>query len=126
MAKKEATYEVVVTRDEDGWFVAEVPALDGCHTHGRSIAQAVNRAREAMGLFDVPPTAPITISLKAPVGKRIKRLLELRARSEAVAREAQEETQKVATELVSQGFSVRDVGELLDVSHQRVQQLVKG
>lgn len=48
------------------------------------------------------------------------------ARSEAVAREAQEETQKVASELVSQGFSVRDVGELLDVSHQRVQQLVKG
>lgn len=125
-AKEAKAYEVVVQRDEEGWFVATVPELDGCHTQGRSIAQAVNRAREAMGLYDLPPSTPVTISYKAPIGSRVRKLHELRARAEKAAREAQDETQKVAAELVKQGLSVRDVGELLDISHQRVQQLVKG
>ncbi|CAN5754595.1 hypothetical protein BH18ACT17_BH18ACT17_13970 [soil metagenome] len=38
-----ATYEVRLTRDESGVWLAKVPSVPGCHTHGRSIEQAMNR-----------------------------------------------------------------------------------
>ena len=38
---------VVVERDEDGIFVAEVPQLPGCITQGTTHDEAVRNAREA-------------------------------------------------------------------------------
>ena len=32
-----ATYEVRLSRDENGAWLAKVPSVPGCHTHGRSI-----------------------------------------------------------------------------------------
>ena len=45
------TFDVVVTEDEDGWFVARVPALRGCLTQGRSHAEALENIKEAIALF---------------------------------------------------------------------------
>lgn len=41
-------YNVVVERDEDGWYVASVPALPGCHTQARSLDELMIRIREAI------------------------------------------------------------------------------
>ena len=38
-------------RDERGFWVADVVGISGCHSQGRSIAQARARIREALGLF---------------------------------------------------------------------------
>ncbi len=35
MKKKRRTYNVVIERDKDGWLVASVPALPGCHTQAK-------------------------------------------------------------------------------------------
>jgi len=43
-------FDVVVERDSEGWFVASVPALPGCHTQARSLDELMVRAREAIGL----------------------------------------------------------------------------
>jgi predicted RNase H-like HicB family nuclease len=51
------SYKVTFERDEDGWWVATATDLAGCHTQGRSIAQARERLREAMALCDVPASA---------------------------------------------------------------------
>ncbi len=40
-------YTVVVERDEDGFFVASVPSLPGCHTQARSLDELVERIKEA-------------------------------------------------------------------------------
>jgi len=41
-------FSVVVERDEDGWYVASVPTLPGCHTQARSLDELMIRIREAI------------------------------------------------------------------------------
>ena len=43
-------FDVVVERDEDGYYVASVPALPGCHTQARSLDEVSLRIREAIEL----------------------------------------------------------------------------
>lgn len=43
-------YDVVVERDEEGLYVATVPALHGCHTQARSLDQLMARVKEAIEL----------------------------------------------------------------------------
>jgi predicted RNase H-like HicB family nuclease len=43
-------FDVVVERDADGYFVASVPALPGCHTQARSLDELMARIREAIEL----------------------------------------------------------------------------
>jgi len=38
--------QVIVEQDEDGVFVADVPALPGCHTQGRTFEDALANIRE--------------------------------------------------------------------------------
>jgi predicted RNase H-like HicB family nuclease len=52
-------FNVVVERDEDGFYVASVPSLPGCHTQARSLDELMVRIREAIALaledVDEPP-----------------------------------------------------------------------
>jgi predicted RNase H-like HicB family nuclease len=43
-------FDVVVERDEDGFYVASVPALPGCHTQARSLDDLMERVQEAIAL----------------------------------------------------------------------------
>jgi len=43
-------FSVVIERDEDGYFVASVPALRGCHTQARSLDVLMKRVKEAIQL----------------------------------------------------------------------------
>jgi predicted RNase H-like HicB family nuclease len=43
-------FSVVVERDEDGYYVASVPELRGCHTQARSLDKLMTRVREAIEL----------------------------------------------------------------------------
>lgn len=45
---RERTRVVVIEQDEDGVYVAKVPAIAGRHTQGRTIGEAVDRIREAI------------------------------------------------------------------------------
>lgn len=44
-------FRVLVEQDEDGVFVAEVPALPGCITQGATRKEALANAREAIELY---------------------------------------------------------------------------
>jgi predicted RNase H-like HicB family nuclease len=51
MAKaRKREFSVVVERDEDGYYVASVPQLRGCHTQARSLDKLMERIREAIEL----------------------------------------------------------------------------
>lgn len=43
-------FDVVVERDREGFYVASVPALRGCHTQARSLDELMERVREAIQL----------------------------------------------------------------------------
>jgi predicted RNase H-like HicB family nuclease len=43
-------YDVVVERDSEGFYIASVPALPGCHTQARSLDELMERIREAIEL----------------------------------------------------------------------------
>ena len=44
------TFDVVLEKDEDGWFIADVPAIPGCHTQGKTRAEVLKNIREAIEL----------------------------------------------------------------------------
>jgi predicted RNase H-like HicB family nuclease len=46
-----AKFNVLVERDEDGYYVATVPSLLGCHTQAKSLDDLIERAKEAIELY---------------------------------------------------------------------------
>ena len=43
-------FSVVIERDDEGYLVASVPSLPGCHTQARSLDELMDRVREAISL----------------------------------------------------------------------------
>ncbi len=43
-------FSVIIEKDEDGFFVASVPALRGCHTQAKSLDTLIKRVKEAIEL----------------------------------------------------------------------------
>lgn len=43
-------FDVVIERDSEGFYVASVPQIAGCHTQARSLDEAIERIREAVEL----------------------------------------------------------------------------
>ncbi len=46
--KKEFT--VIIEQDEEGYFIAEVPEIKGCHTQAKSLDELMERIKEAIRL----------------------------------------------------------------------------
>jgi len=44
-------FSVVIERDSEGYYVASVLALHGCHTQAKSLDQVMERIREAIELY---------------------------------------------------------------------------
>ncbi len=43
-------FDVIVERDSEGYYVASVPALPGCHTQAKSLDELMERTKEAIQL----------------------------------------------------------------------------
>jgi predicted RNase H-like HicB family nuclease len=43
-------FDVVIEKDSEGYFVASVPVLRGCHTQAKSLDVLMERIREAIEL----------------------------------------------------------------------------
>ena len=43
-------FNVVIERDAEGYYVASVPALPGCHAQAKSLDKLVERIQEAIEL----------------------------------------------------------------------------
>lgn len=43
-------FSVVIERDSEGYYVASVPSLPGCHTQAKSLDTLMQRIREAIEL----------------------------------------------------------------------------
>ena len=43
-------FSVILEQDEEGYFIASVPELPGCHTQARSLDKLMERIHEAIAL----------------------------------------------------------------------------
>jgi predicted RNase H-like HicB family nuclease len=41
-------FSVIIERDTEGYYVATVPGLRGCHTQARSLDELIGRVKEAI------------------------------------------------------------------------------
>jgi predicted RNase H-like HicB family nuclease len=127
-------FEVVYELEPDGsaWNVS-IPEVPGCHTYGRSLAEARRNIREALSLFeevlgDDPVAAAGSAELVEDI--RLPRPLKLavgrydRAQKQlAAAEERFRVASREAAATLTAQLGLRDVGELLGVSHQTVKNL---
>ncbi|SPF36108.1 conserved hypothetical protein [Candidatus Sulfopaludibacter sp. SbA4] len=51
-------FDVVIERDEEGFYIASVPQIRGCHTQARSLDEVMQRIREALELCLAVEGAP--------------------------------------------------------------------
>ena len=55
-------FDVVIERDTEGYYVASVPQLHGCHTQANSLDDVMLRIREAIELcLEVEDPPAITV-----------------------------------------------------------------
>jgi len=50
LVKPKQKFTVVIERDEEGYYVATVPGLRGCHTQAKTLDMLMKRAREVIEL----------------------------------------------------------------------------
>ena len=43
-------FSVVIEKDADGYYIASVPSLKGCHTQAKSLDELIERIQEAITL----------------------------------------------------------------------------
>lgn len=125
------TYNVTFERDSnDRWFV-RCPEVRGAHSHGRTLASARSNIREAIALvldikdeteFDLVETVHL---LDSGLQVALNTARDLRQRAVDLEAEASSATiDAVAASANSEdSLGMRDLADLLGLSHQRVQQL---
>lgn len=122
------TYVAVYERDEidDAWNV-RIRGVEGCQTYGRSLRQAQARIREALAVWldRDPATLDVRDEFPPQLTAVTRRVSRARAEAERAGTKAQTETAEAVKALTDMGLSRRDAGELLGLSHQRIQQLLE-
>ena len=62
--KAKRKFTVVIERDEDGYYVATVPALRGCHAQAKNLDTLMKRVREVVELcLEEQGRPPATLEL---------------------------------------------------------------
>ncbi|MDX2108140.1 MAG: type II toxin-antitoxin system HicB family antitoxin [Candidatus Melainabacteria bacterium] len=121
-------YTVKYERDIDGWWIASVKGVSGCHTQGKTIEQSRKRIREALELFvENAKTAELIdeISMPPKAKSLVKNVHSKRDLVENESIKLQRTTIDAVWVLTQEiGVSMRDAGTILGLSHQRVHQLV--
>ena len=119
-------YRATAERDQN-WWILRVPEINSV-TQARRLDQTEFMVRdliyavtdEAPDTFDVE----ITPALEPELSEVLESAVEARGRAASAQEEAADRTKRAAVELHAAGLTVRDVGALLGLTHQRAHQLI--
>lgn len=119
-------YEIEINRDGRWWMVS-VPALDGL-TQARRLAEAELMAREFIAVTLDVPLESVSVTVVSvdgvPVASDLERIRAERDEAARLERQATQDTAALARSLRDRRLTVRDIGKILGLSHQRIQQLL--
>jgi predicted RNase H-like HicB family nuclease len=126
-AKK--VYRVTVER-EPGFWIIRIPELDQVVTQARRLADVKQNAREAIAVWLDEPIAKIDVQVDVKLPDSLQATLEDARRLQQEAAERTEQASRASSEVArvltkELGMTLREAGEVLDLSFQRVAQLVE-
>jgi predicted RNase H-like HicB family nuclease len=120
-------YVVEAVRDEDGWWIVEVPEVDGAMTQAPRLDQVEEMARDVVSLLLEVPADSFDLEIKPllsePLASQVTETRKLRAEAERSQLQAAAATGPLIEELLVGGFRVREIGQLLGITYQRAAQL---
>ena len=122
------SYRVEAVRSGDWWSIT-VPELSGVFSQAKRLDQVERSAREAIAMMldiDEAKVGALEVDVTPPatVVELLKRLHDFMATANVATDAAAAARREVAQLLREEGFPIRDVGELIGVSHQRVSQIL--
>lgn len=110
------------------WWMVQCDQLPGALSQVRSLAKASDVHREAIAFVSGEPVDQIEVEVHAELPPDLAAELAAAERLAEAARNdldtASRKRREVARQLARQGVTVRDIGTLFGVSHQRAQQLL--
>lgn len=126
----ERVFVVHAERAPEGQWGLTVPEVPGAVSLVSRLSHAEQHIREAISwVAELPKdsfTVQVVVKLDGDVGKELAETVELAAHAERLGREAAERKRRLVGHLRASGMSGADIAAVLDVSPQRVSQLIKG
>jgi predicted RNase H-like HicB family nuclease len=127
MSTERKAYVAEAVRDEDGWWIVEVPAVEGAMTQAPRLDQVEEMARDVVALLlELPPDSfdvVVRPRLAEPLASQLAETCQLRRQAEESQVKAAAATGPLIERLLGSGFRVREIGELLGITYQRAAQL---
>ncbi len=122
------TYRVTAEHTPRGWWVLEAKDI-GAVSQVRRLDRAAEEMREAIAYLTGVQEGDVDIDvvpiLPDAVQEAMERSAQLRAEAHRANHDAAEESRRAAKALAAEKYTMRDIGAVMGVSHQRAQQLVK-
>jgi len=122
------TYTVTTERS-GSWWAFTIPEIPGAHGQAKRLDQVRDEARDVVSMMLDAPADSFDLELSVKLDPRMEHALDearaAREQFESCQRVAQEKLRVAAEQFKDvAGLSVRDIGSLLDVSFQRISQIL--
>jgi predicted RNase H-like HicB family nuclease len=120
------TYRATVERDERWWLVKS-PDVPGALAQVKRIEHASEAIRDVISLILDVPVGEVEVAVELELGDvalDVREATELRQQAEELQAHASRRMREAASTLAGLGMTIRDIGTLLGVTHQRVAQLL--
>lgn len=114
---------------DGNWWMVEIPEVNGL-TQAKKLTEVTLMAREFIAVtLDIPiDSFEIELTIERvhdlDVAQRVAKIQNEKALAAEYERQATEESQILARDLAKQKLTVREIGVILGVSHQRAHQLL--
>ncbi|MGO9301877.1 MAG: type II toxin-antitoxin system HicB family antitoxin [Acidimicrobiales bacterium] len=119
----------MTTERSGSWWAFSVPEIPGAHGQARRLEQVRDEARDVISMMLDAESDSFDVSLSIKLDPRIEHALDeakaARKDLDSYQRVAQEKL-RLAAEQIKEvgGLTIRDIGSLLDVSFQRISQIL--
>lgn len=122
------TYRVTAEHTRSGWWALEAEEV-GAVSQVRRLDRAADEMREAIAFLAGVPEGDVDVEVVPTIPDTVREAMDnaarLRAEAQRANHDAAEESRRAARALAAEKYTLRDIGALMGVSHQRAQQLVK-
>lgn len=122
------TYRVSAERNERGWWIVRVLDFRHVVTQARRASDIEEMARDVIALLEETPPNSFDLEIEHHVSgaldEDIAEARRLRREADELTVRSREATAQVARRMRDAGLSVREIGALLGIAHQRAQQIL--